>query len=133
MNYNSPVAGPYSGSWGRYPLSGKTHRAVDYPRAIGTLVRCAGPGKIIRSGWSTTGFGWHIRVRLDDGNVVIYGHLSKRLVFVGQRVARNQRIGYTGNSGDSTGPHLHMEVRHYSTIPLSSWNFTPRLLRYVPA
>lgn len=137
MYYNEPVAQDYSGVWGTY-ASGGTHRAIDYPVPVGTRVRVAGPGKVTTAGWSLTGFGYHVRVLLDDGNTVIYGHLSKGSirVSVGQRVARNQIIGLSGNTGNSTGPHLHMEVRHSSWLPLTSFNFTRtgthQLVPYVP-
>jgi murein DD-endopeptidase MepM/ murein hydrolase activator NlpD len=130
--YTKPVNAPtYSGSWGKYPVSGRTHRAVDYAVAYRDF-RCAGAGLVVVSGWSSTGFGYHIRVRLDNGQTVIYGHLSKRYVSKGQRVRRGQVLGRTGNSGNSTGPHLHMEVRRSCYEPLTSWNFTPYLRNYVP-
>jgi murein DD-endopeptidase MepM/ murein hydrolase activator NlpD len=104
------------------------HKALDYPTPVGTKFRVARAGVVKVAGWSTTGFGNHIRVLLDDGNTVIYGHLSRFLVSVGQRVTAGQIIGLTGNTGNSTGPHLHMEVRTSSWQPWTAWNFTDRLI-----
>lgn len=129
MNYVAPVSTKYSGTWGRY-ASGGVHRAIDYPVGVGTAVRNAGAGKVTVAGWSTSGFGNHVRVLLDDGNTVIYGHLSRSIVRVGQRVSAGQVIAYSGNTGNSTGPHLHMEVRKSSWVPETSWNFVSKLVAY---
>ena len=127
MNYIKPVSIAPNNVWGRY-ASGGVHNALDYPVALGTAVRCAGAGSVTVAGWSTTGFGNHVRVRLDDGNTVIYGHLSRSIVRVGQRVSGGQIIAYSGNTGNSTGPHLHMEVRRSSWDPATAWNFTSKLV-----
>jgi murein DD-endopeptidase MepM/ murein hydrolase activator NlpD len=71
-----------------------------------------------------------VRLLLDDGNTVIYGHLSRIVARVGQRIARGQILGYSGNTGNSTGPHLHMEVRRSSWDPATSWNFVSKLVPY---
>lgn len=125
MNLLPPVDVPFSGTWGRYPKSGKTHRAVDYPVRVGTAVRCPGDGVVTTSGWSATGFGKHIRIRLDaTGDTVILAHGSVLHAGKGKRVARGDIVMASGNSGMSTGPHLHMEVRRSSWLPLTSFDFT---------
>ena len=57
------------------------------------------------------GYGWHIRVRHPDGALTIYAHLSKFYVAQGQHVKAQQVLGLSGNTGDSTGAHLHFELR----------------------
>lgn len=97
---------------------------MDFPCPIGTRVQAGMAGTVTVAGWSTTGFGWHVRVKYDDGNTAIHGHMSRLSVKVGQRVAKRQLLGYSGSTGNSTGPHLHWEVRKSSYVPSSSWNFT---------
>ena len=58
-----------------------------------------------------SGYGTHIRLRGTDGCMSIYGHLSKSYVSKDQKVKAGERIGLTGNTGFSSGPHLHMEYR----------------------
>ena len=129
MTYAKPVNYPALAPWGKYP-SGKTHKAIDYLAPLGSRVQSAMAGTVTTAGWSSTGFGWQVRVKFTDGNTGIYGHLSKISVKVGQKVAKRQQIGLSGNSGNSTGPHLHFEVRTSSWNPLTSFNFTTKLEPY---
>lgn len=99
--------------WGRrnerYSLG--YHTGTDFAAPIGTRVRAPRTGRVIEASYS-----------LDYGNYVIMkdwmgrkaylvAHLSKRSVRVGQKVVRGQTLGYTGNSGNSSGPHVHAEQR----------------------
>ena len=61
--------------------------------------------------WDKTGYGYHVRIHHPDGSLTIYGHLSKILVASKQIVKTGETIGITGNTGDSSGPHLHFEYR----------------------
>lgn len=61
--------------------------------------------------WDRTGYGYHVRVHHADGALTIYGHMSKILVANKQIVKQGQRIGISGSTGDSTGAHLHWEIR----------------------
>lgn len=127
--YAKPVNYPALCPWGYYP-SGKVHRAIDYQAPYGSRVQSSAAGTVTTAGWSTTGFGYHVRVKFTDGNTGLYGHLSRIDVKVGQRVAMRQQIGLSGNSGNSTGPHLHFEVRTSSWNPLTSFNYTSKLVPY---
>lgn len=69
----------------------------------------AGTVEIVRA--DAGGYGTHIRLRGADGCLTIYGHLTKSYVSKDQKVKAGQRIGLTGNTGFSTGPHLHFEYR----------------------
>lgn len=85
-------------------------RFVDSPRARRYVVSALdGVVEVIR--YDRVGYGTHIRIRHNDRSLTIYAHLSKVYVSIGQRVNEGQRIGLTGNTGDSSGPHLHFEYR----------------------
>lgn len=108
---NAPVTAPY----GRYKKSGKPHHGIDWGVPTGTPVRASRSGKVVVAGWSTTGFGNHIRIDIGNGVIEIYGHLSQLNVRVGQTVRAGDVIGKSGSTGNSTGPHLHFEVRKGGT------------------
>lgn len=61
--------------------------------------------------WDRTGYGYHVRIRHSDGSLTIYGHLSRIDVASKQVVKAGNKIGISGNTGDSTGAHLHFEYR----------------------
>ena len=84
-------------------------RFIDSPLAHRTVMAAA-------AGWceprfETGGYGTHVRIHHSDGSLTIYGHLSKVSVAYGTQVAQGESIGITGNTGASTGPHLHLELR----------------------
>lgn len=74
-------------------------------------VTAASDGVIETVRYDVRGYGIHIRQRMIDGSLLIYGHLAKPYVQIGDRVRTGQRIGLTDNTGDSTGSHLHFEFR----------------------
>lgn len=82
--------------------------AVDFGLPVGSRVLAAGDGKVIisRAGYNG-GYGTYIVITHDDGSQTLYAHLSKLNVAVGDRVTQGQTIGLSGNTGRSTGPHLH--------------------------
>ena len=87
----------------------KFHAGMDFSANIGTPVYATGDGKVIKAGWET-GYGNLIQVDHGFGYVTWYAHLSKYKVRPGQKVVRGEVIGEVGNTGKSTGPHLHYEV-----------------------
>jgi murein DD-endopeptidase MepM/ murein hydrolase activator NlpD len=95
----------------RHPILGyvRAHKGTDYAAAEGTDVHSIGDGVVLRSGM-TEGYGNLIEIRHINGYVTRYGHLSSRLVYAGQRVKIDQKIGEVGHTGLATGPHLHFEV-----------------------
>lgn len=123
-----PVNAPAGSTWGHYK-SGGVHKALDFPTPTGTPVRAPLSGMAMRAGWDTTGFGTSIRSRDSDGNYSIFGHMSRLLVGAGQSFSRGQVIGLSGNTGNSSGPHLHYERRHVLYDPSTSFNFTSALAR----
>lgn len=85
------------------------HSGMDFSAKIGTDVYATGDGKITMAGWKQ-GYGNCIVINHGYGFQTLYGHLSKYKVRVGQKVKRGEVIGQVGNTGKSTGPHLHYEV-----------------------
>lgn len=107
--YRKPIAGgvltsPYGARWGTI------HRGVDWGVPTGTAVMASSGGVVVRSGWFA-GYGICVDIRHPDGKLTRYGHLSKTLVSVGQTVTQGQVVARSGNTGDSTGPHLHFEIQ----------------------
>ena len=96
----------------RDPIYGtaKFHEGTDFSAPIGTPVYATGDGKVISSGWNS-GYGNLIEIDHGYHYVTRYAHLSEMLVRPGQTVHRGDLIGRVGNTGKSTGPHLHYEVR----------------------
>jgi len=87
----------------------KFHAGMDFSANIGTPVYATGDGTVVKAGWET-GYGNLIRIDHGFGYVTWYAHLSKYKVKAGQKVVRGEVIGEVGNTGKSTGPHLHYEV-----------------------
>ncbi len=86
------------------------HEGIDMAGSTGSPVYSTGDGTVVHAGWEN-GYGNLVRIRHAFGLETRYGHLSKIRVSVGQKVSRGDRIGDMGNTGRSTGPHLHYEVR----------------------
>lgn len=89
---------------------GRLHAGTDFAGPIGTPIHATADGVVIHAGWSS-GYGRLIKIQHEFGIETRYAHLNQIRVEVGQRVSRGDRIGDMGNSGRSTGPHLHYEVR----------------------
>jgi murein DD-endopeptidase MepM/ murein hydrolase activator NlpD len=86
------------------------HTGVDFPVPTGTSVKSVAAGKVVTAGWGGS-FGYQVVVRHSDGRYSQYAHLSAISVKSGQTVGAGQRIGRSGSTGNSSGPHLHFEVR----------------------
>lgn len=92
------------------PSYGKPHGGIDFAVSTGTPVMAAKGGIVQQTGFDADGFGNYVKILHDDGYMSYYGHLSSKNVSGGE-VSAGQVIGNSGNSGSSTGPHLHFEVR----------------------
>jgi murein DD-endopeptidase MepM/ murein hydrolase activator NlpD len=95
--------GQVSGLWS------STHTGLDFAAPEGTEIRSIGPGVVVSTAYDGA-FGNKTVVRLDDGTVLWYCHQSEFGVDPGQRVKPGDLIGYVGSTGNTTGPHLHLEV-----------------------
>lgn len=107
--YVKPIAGGYLTS-GFGPRWGTTHKGIDWGVPVGTSVKASSAGVVVRAGWFS-GYGICVDIQHPNGTMTRYGHLSKALVSVGQTVSQNQQVALSGNTGQSTGPHLHFEIR----------------------
>lgn len=88
---------------------GTMHRGIDWSCPQGTPVMATASGTIIRAGWYS-GYGYCVDIRHANGVVSRYGHLSSIKVSVGQSVSQYDVVAYSGNTGNSTGPHVHFEI-----------------------
>ena len=94
----------YKWRWGRM------HAGIDLALPSGSPVRSVGDGTVIEAG-RESGYGNIVKIRLEDGTVNYYAHNSRLVVSVGEKVQAGEIIARSGNTGHSTGPHLHFEVR----------------------
>jgi murein DD-endopeptidase MepM/ murein hydrolase activator NlpD len=92
----------------------EAHPGVDIAVPTGSVVRAAGGGTVAQTGQDPE-YGWFVLLQHVDGYQSMYGHLSRRLVAQGDTVAAGQVIGLSGNTGRSTAPHLHFEIRRQGT------------------
>jgi murein DD-endopeptidase MepM/ murein hydrolase activator NlpD len=120
-----PVEGRVASSFGERedPINGEGafHSGVDIDAPYGTPVRAAGDGEVTGA---EMGAGYGRTIELNHGHDVLtlYGHLSAIAVIPGQHVTRGQVIGYVGQSGRATGPHLHYEVRVHN-VPVNPYKY----------
>lgn len=89
---------------------GRMHYGVDIAANTGTPIYAAMDGKVAVAGWES-GYGNVVKINHSNGTQSIYGHCSKLFVKAGQLVKKGQKIGAVGSTGNSTGPHLHFEIR----------------------
>lgn len=96
-----------------HPVYGvyRSHEGIDLSGKIGTPIYAAGEGLVTEASYSTGGYGNVVYIDHGFGYSTRYAHMSSINAYVGQRVKRGDKVGELGNSGTSTGPHLHYEVR----------------------
>lgn len=95
-----------------YYSSGKYHGAVDFGVSVGTPVYAAADGIVVTSTWGgSDSYGYYVKIKHYNGYYTLYAHASSLVAKVGQEVKQGDLIMYSGNTGNSTGPHLHYEVR----------------------
>ncbi|MGI8595041.1 MAG: M23 family metallopeptidase [Solirubrobacteraceae bacterium] len=92
------------------PRGGRLHAGIDIPAPIGTPIRAADTGTVVIAG-STGGYGNYTCIQHTKSLSTCYAHQSRILVSPGEDVKKGQLIGQVGNTGNSTGPHLHFETR----------------------
>jgi len=116
-----PIEGKISSGFGEredpFNGEGKFHTGLDILAPTGTPIRAAGDGVVLTSGMAN-GYGREIVIDHGHGVRTLYGHMSALVAIEGQRVIRGQVIGYVGQSGRATCPHLHYEVR-INNIPVN--------------
>lgn len=110
-NYQGYYIRPVVGGVKTQTLHG--YNAIDIGIPVGSPILASAAGEVIiskTSGWNS-GYGRYIVISHYNGTQTLYGHLSENLVVEGQTVSQGQYIGLTGNTGKSTGPHIHFEIR----------------------
>ena len=88
----------------------KMHTGIDFAAVLGTPIYATGDGVVETADNLERGYGNHVVINHGFGYQTLYGHMSRMVATVGQRVKRGQLIGYVGSTGESTGDHLHYEV-----------------------
>ncbi|MFF3348329.1 LysM peptidoglycan-binding domain-containing M23 family metallopeptidase [Streptomyces sp. NPDC002779] len=111
--FSSPVSGAGVGT--AYKVAGSMwssgyHTGVDFVVPTGTSLKAVGAGTVVSAGWAGA-YGNQVVIRLADGHYAQYAHLSSLSVSSGQSVTAGQQVGLSGSTGNSTGPHLHFEIR----------------------
>jgi len=128
-HYVMPIKGNYVTShYGYRPQFGRSHKGVDLRSAIGDTVYSAFSGRVRLTRFERGGYGFYVIVRHENGLETVYGHLSRFLVKPDQYVKAGQPIALSGNTGRSTGPHLHFETRFmgYAINPEAIFDFGNR-------
>ena len=92
-------------------ISDRNHKGLDIAAPTGTGIYAAADGKVIAAGWNTGGYGYFVMIDHGDGFATLYAHMSRVIAKNGTEIKRGELIGEIGSTGDSTGPHLHFEVR----------------------
>lgn len=128
---------PVSSPFGERILNGKTvfHKGIDFAVPVGTKVFAVADGKASRAGWENPdnrkqGYGLRVMQSLVWGGVQFfcwYGHLSEVFVQEGDPIYAGQVIGLSGNTGTSTGPHLHFGIRKTNTDQFYDVEWQPKI------
>lgn len=132
VSYYSPEWGRITSGFGYREKFNRVHKGIDIAMEIGDTVRVALPGIVDKVSYEAHGYGHYVEVVHDNGIVTCYAHLSSSLVKAGDKVDASHPIALSGNTGNSTGPHLHFETRYNGTAinPITVFNFyDPALTR----
>jgi len=100
------------------------HLGIDIAAGEGARIYAADNGVIVFSGWATGGYGYTIIIDHGNGYQTLYAHLSNTNVLCGQSVHKGNVIGYAGSTGNSTGSHLHFEIRYQGGF-INPWYVLP--------
>jgi murein DD-endopeptidase MepM/ murein hydrolase activator NlpD len=109
IGFSWPAAGKLTSRFGR--RWGRMHKGIDIAGPVGTPINAAADGTIIFAGWHSGGYGNLVEIRHSDGTTTRYGHNSRLSVAIGQTVRQGQQLAEMGSTGNSTGSHLHFEIR----------------------
>lgn len=107
-NWRLPLSNPVQSSGFGYRW-GRLHAGEDYPVSVGTNLVSMSTGTVVFAS-GESGYGEMVKIRYWDGTISFYAHMSSIGVNVGETVEPGQVVGQSGNSGHSTGPHLHLEI-----------------------
>lgn len=116
--YTSPTPGYVTSNYGYRSRFGRMHYGIDLKLQVGDTVRAAFSGKVRLTKYEGRGYGYYVVIRHNNGMETVYGHLSRFLVKPNEYVKAGEPIALGGNTGRSTGAHLHFETR-YLGIPIN--------------
>lgn len=105
----TPVSGIITSRFG--PRASGNHTGLDIAGPVGTTIAAAAGGTVVFSGWDNYGLGYAVKISHGNGVETVYGHCSKLYVTTGQVVESGEAIAAMGSTGNSTGSHLHLEIR----------------------
>jgi murein DD-endopeptidase MepM/ murein hydrolase activator NlpD len=136
--YNGPLPQIYSGMTFRYPVPGgrfvrgffRGHDGMDISQSTGAPILAAAAGVVVRTGWVNNCGGNQVVIAVGSNLYTGYYHLSRILVSPGQKIARGQQIGKIGETGCTTGPHLHFSVSRGYPLASGSTFYNPA--RFLP-
>lgn len=111
------ISSPIGERWGR------NHNGIDFAVPLNTEVQTVTGGTVTFTGYDADGYGNYIRVADYNGNIHTYAHLNSITTAPGETVNPGEVIGLSGNTGRSTGAHVHYEVRDYSGAVLDGMGF----------
>jgi murein DD-endopeptidase MepM/ murein hydrolase activator NlpD len=110
--------GQVSGLWSHF------HTGLDFAAPSGTEIHSIAPGVVQTTGYDGA-YGNKTQIRLDDGTVLWYCHQTSFVVHPGERVGTGELFGYVGSTGNTTGPHLHLEVHPHGGDPIDPEKWLP--------
>lgn len=112
ITYRQPFKGdwPITQGYGEKDTS-DFHTGIDYGCPLGTEILASADGTVVFSGWNNLGWGNLVIIQHKDKRATVYAHLQRIIVGPGRDVKQSEPIGYSGSTGNSTGPHLHFEAR----------------------
>lgn len=131
-DYVMPCSGIITSPYGYRPRFRRMHKGVDLRAHVGDTIRAAFDGKVRLTKYERGGYGFYVIIRHTNGLETVYGHLSKFLVCPDQNVKAGTPIALAGNTGRSTGPHLHFETRFmgYAINPCAIFDFESQRIRH---
>lgn len=117
--FGMPIAGsgemgwPVDGGWVSDSfISDRNHKGLDIAAPEGTEIYASAEGLVVSAGWNSGGYGNVVMIEHPDGYATVYAHMVYVYAVEGEYVQKGQLIGFVGNTGNSTGPHCHFEVRY---------------------
>lgn len=123
--FHMPCRGYVTSPYGWRPRFGRQHKGVDLKAHVGDTIYSAFDGRVRLTKYEARGYGYYVVVRHTNDLETVYGHMSKFLCKPGEYVKAGTPIGLAGNTGRSTGPHLHFETRYmgYAINPSAIFDF----------
>ena len=131
ISYRQPFSGDYPITLGfgevyePYYTKEKPHKGIDYGCPEETPILAAADGWVLTVGYEPNGYGKYVIILHQDNTGTVYAHLHDIVTYLNARVQKGDLIGHSGNTGNSTGPHLHFEAREIASK--FSTAFDPRL------